>query len=395
MTERIPPVVKRLQGVHVDIIVALLITVELELEIWLVPDPADIAHARPLQTVAAIPFAASIAIRRRWPGGALLFCASVAFLQALGGGYLLETLDGSLIPPVIVGFTAGSRLELRRSLGALLPALILMTAAVILSDIVIPPAKAVGVMDDELIMMLIVTAPWAVARLARQRTQRAEAFRELGLRFESERAAQRRAAVIEERMRIGSELQDILAHSVSVMVIQTGSARKLLAVDPERARDSMLQVERTGREVLADLRRLLGMLRRDTEPRSLAPQPGLGELENLMRRFGEHGLTCTLNTNGPRVPLTPGIELVGYRVIETALALATDRANVASVTLRYGPTHLEIDIDAETTITHAEQALTRIADRVALYDGTLRVPPNQSGTYAVRATLPITAVAVR
>ena len=289
MTERIPPAFRQFQGARFDLAVALLVALELELEIWLVPDPAGLAHERPLQTVAAVAFAAPIAVRRRWPGGALLTCASVAFLQALGGGYLLETLDGALIPPVILSYTAGARLELRRSLAALLPALVLLTAAVILSDVVIPPAKAVGVVSDELVMMLIVTASWLVGRLARQRTQRAEAFRELGLRLESEQEAQRGAAVIEERMRIDRELQDILAHSVSVMVIQTGTARKLLGADPERARSSILQVETTGREVLADLRRLLGMLRKDTDPRALAPQPGLGELKTLLDRVGRAG----------------------------------------------------------------------------------------------------------
>jgi signal transduction histidine kinase len=394
VTWRAPEPLRRLQGVRLDIGLAVLVCVELELEIWLVPAPAGLLHERPLQSAAAVFFAAPIAARRRFPGGALLTFSVVMLLQAIGGGYLLEALDGSLIPPVILGFTAGSRLELRRSLAAFLPALGVLTAAIIVSDIIIPPPEHIGFVSDELVTMLIVAAPWLVGRLARERSQRADAFRALGIRLSSERDAQRRAAVAEERMRIGHELQDILAHSVSVMVIQTGTARKLLQSDPVRARDSILQVETTGREVLADLRRLLGVLRKSTDPRSLAPQPGLGELEPLLRRIQQQGLTCTLSTEGTSVPLTPGVNLVGYRVIEKALELAIEHdANVASVKLRYRQRILELDIHADTSIAQADEELTGIADRVALYDGTLRVSHGARARYAVQATLPITTVA--
>ncbi len=396
MTARVSHAVRRFQIARFDVVLALLVTLELVLEVWLVPDPAGLARERPLQTVAAVALAAPIAFRRRWPAGALLTCASVAFLQALAGGYLLESLDGSVIPLVILAFTTGSRLELRRSVAALFPALVLLTAAVILSDVLIPPAKAVGVVSDELVMMLIATASWLVGRLAQQRTERAEAFRELGLRLASEQEAQRRAEVIEERIRIDRELQDILAHSVSVMVIQAATARKLLDADPERARNSILQVEMTGREVLADLRSLLGMLRKDTDARALTPQPGLGELKMLLNRIAGRGLRCALRTDGPPIPLAPGIELVGYRVVEAALWLAADHAaKTASVTLRYGATQLELDVDTDASITDAEQALIGIADRVALYEGTLRVSQGQRGSYAVRVTLPISAVGER
>jgi signal transduction histidine kinase len=393
VTWRVPIAHRRLRGVRLDIGLAVLICVELELEIWLVPAPTGLGHERPLQSAAAVFFAAPIAARRRFPGAALLTFSAVMLLQAIGGGYLLEALDGSLIPPVILGFSAGSRLELRRSLAALLPALAALTAAIVVSDLIIPPPEHIGFVADELVTMLIVAAPWLVGRLARERSQRADAFRALGIRLESERDAKRRAAVAEERMRIGHELQDILAHSVSVMVIQTGAARTLLQTDRVRARDSILQVESTGREVLADLRRLLGVLRKDTDPRSLAPQPGLGELEPLLLRIEEHGLTCALTIEGASVPLTPGVNLVGYRVIEKALELALEHdAHVASVRLRYRPRVLELDVESDTSIAYADEDLTGIADRVALYDGTLRLSRGPGARYAVQATLPITAV---
>jgi len=127
------------------------------------------------------------------------------------------------------------------------------------------------------------------------------------------------AAIVQERARIGSELQDIIAHSVSAMVIQAGGARRALRSDPDRARDSMRNVEQTGREALADLRRLLGMLRKDEDPRALAPQPGLKQLRELIGSMRDIDVQCELRIEGMPIDLTPGVDLVGYRVIEAAL----------------------------------------------------------------------------
>jgi signal transduction histidine kinase len=113
------------------------------------------------------------------------------------------------------------------------------------------------------------------------------------------------AAIAEERARIGGELQDIIAHSVSVMIIQAGGARLLVRSDPERARDSILNVEQTGRETLADLHRLLGMLRKDDDPRALAPQPGLNQLAALIDSIRDTGVECELRAEGEPIDLTP------------------------------------------------------------------------------------------
>src|SRR5207244_9582159 len=101
-------------------------------------------------------------------------------------------------------------------------------------------------------------------------------------------------------------------------VLQPGGANRLLREGPGRARESIRAVEHTGRETLADLRRLVGMLRKDDDPRALAPQPGLDELAALMRSTEESGLICELQGEGERVELTPGVDLVAYRVVEAA-----------------------------------------------------------------------------
>jgi signal transduction histidine kinase len=188
--------------------------------------------------------------------------------------------------------------------------------------------------------MLIFPA-WFAGRLVCERRRRASAFRELAAQAAADQAEHESAAITEERARIGSELQDIIAHSVSAMVIQAGGARQLLDIDPGRARDSILNVEHTGREALADLRRLLGMLRKDDDPRALAPQPGLGQLAALMDSTRATGLACELRILGERIDLTPGVDLVAYRLIEAAvLSAAHHRCSSAVVTVRYQPHEL-------------------------------------------------------
>ena len=189
---------------------------------------------------------------------------------------------------------------------------------------------------------LLFATPWFVGRLVRERSRRAAAFSELAVQAAAEHDERERAAIAQERVRIGGELQDIIAHSVSAMVIQAGGARRLLRSDPERARDSILNVEQTGREALADLRRLLGMLRKDDDPRALAPQPGLDQLTTLLDSVRDGGLECELRSAGEPIDLTPGVDLVGYRVIERVLACAVDHCcGRAVVSVRYTPDWLE------------------------------------------------------
>jgi signal transduction histidine kinase len=191
-------------------------------------------------------------------------------------------------------------------------------------------------------------------------------------------------------VRIGRELQDIIAHNVSAMVIQAGGARQLLRADPERARSTILTVERIGREALGDLRRVLGMLRKDEDPRALAPQPGLDQLPALLDTIRQAGLDCELHLEGESVDLTPGVDLVGYRVIEAALRrAATSDCRRAVVTVRYRLGNLELEIASGDPIPDLEQTLRGITDRVALYGGSLQLEPADG--FEVHAHLPLAA----
>ena len=246
-------------GVPVDVVVALGICIALELEL------RDQHAHRWITVAAAVLVAAPIAVRRRWPSGALIASCAVALGQAPLGGNLTAA-NGLILPPILLAYAAGAWLDLRRSVIALLAALGLFGALVMYQE---RPESASAAAGAVAFAGLLCAAPWVVGRVAHTPSRRADAFRLLARQTAAEVQAREQAAIAEERMRIGSELQDIIAHSVSAMVVQAGGARQLLRSDPTRARDSILRIERTGRETLADMRRLLGVLRRDDLPGGL------------------------------------------------------------------------------------------------------------------------------
>jgi hypothetical protein len=175
------------------------------------------------------------------------------------------------------------------------------------------------------------------------------------------------------------------------MVIQAGSARLTMGSEPDSARESIRNVERTGRQALSDLRRLLGMLRKDDDPRSLSPQPGLSQITAVIDSVRQAGLTCERETLGDPIHLTPGIDLVAYRVVEMALQAASEwRVGRSFVTIRYEPRDLELEVRGDRTIPDLERRLAPLVQRVALYQGELRAHPSREG-FALRARLPLEA----
>ena len=297
---------------------------------------------------------------------------------------------------LVLGYAAGAWLDARRGAAAMLTAIALVFICSYLPDGGGAPV-GFGATAQTIFYAAIMVAPgWLAGRLSRAQGRRNAGFKELAAVAAAEQAARRTAAIASERERIGGELQDIIAHSVSVMVVQAGSARLLLRSDPDRARASILNVEHTGREALADLRRLLGMLRKDDDPRALSPQPGLKQLPALIESIRESGFACELRTEGDRIDLTPGVDLVAYRVIEAALRAAADQRLAHGVlTVRYATAALELDISGDGEIPGLDERLRAIADRVALYDGTLRTASARGRGFELQARLPTrTAVPV-
>ena len=239
---------------QLDLVLAIAMLAVLEVVHASIADGGGLATA-----IALVPFVGPVAVRRRWPFGALLASVAVALIQK-PFGQLLTSLNGDQAVLLLLSYGAGAWLPARAAVIALASALGLMIVWALM-----PPGAATTLSQipgPTLYVTVLLVPTWSVARVIRRERESAREFSELAemnLALSRDEAA---AAVAAERERISDELHDIIAHSVSAMVVQAGSARLLLRTDRERARQSLSAIERTGRDTLTDLRSLLGMLRR-------------------------------------------------------------------------------------------------------------------------------------
>jgi signal transduction histidine kinase len=194
-----------------------------------------------------------------------------------------------------------------------------------------------------------------------------------------------RLATAEERSRIARELHDVLAHSVSVMTVQTSAVRRLLQPEQEREREALLAVEETGRQALAEMRRLLAGLRERNEIASRAPAPGLAGLPDLVEQVRSTGVQVDLTVEGLPVELPPGVDLSAYRIVQAALGRGGH--SHASVAVRYGEDDVEIEV-ANDGDAAAANGLVGVRERVALCGGVLDAGPRPEGGYRISARLP-------
>jgi len=384
---------RRLDPRLIDGLLAAAMLIEIELEAWL--DTTVPNSHRALTAVAAIFYVAPVLMRRRWPALALLACTAAALIQAPLAGYLLVGTTGTLLPPLTLAYTVGRQLDLRRGLSALAVAVGMFAAGVAVSNSVTGTDSWSGLAQDLIGACALPAALWLLGRLAAIHAARTSAFAALGEKVAHQRTERENRAVAEQRVRIGRELQDIIAQNVSAIVLQAGAVRELIHTDPQRARDSIFAVEQAGREALTDLRRTLGLLRPDDAPRSLAPVPRLSHIDALLRAGLVHGLTCELRRVGnPTDDLAPGIDLLAYRIVEAVLAAAVDHGtSTAEVTISNRLGRLEIDIHGDTPIPAEDDRVVATADRVALYRGTLKVLASSEDGFTIRARLPIKELA--
>ena len=212
---------------------------------------------------------------------------------------------------------------------------------------------------------------------------------------ERRRSAQ---AAAEERARIARELHDVIAHNLSVIVIQAGAAQRVLDEQPDAAREALQQVEVTGRVAMTEMRRLLGVVRRGDDEPLTVPQPGVASLATLLDDVRAAGLTVTLRTSGDDRPLPPGVDVSVYRIVQEALTntLRHAQATRATVDIRYLPASVEIEIvddghgatDARWDTGGGGYGLAGMRERAGLFDGAFEAGPRSSGGFAVRVTLP-------
>jgi signal transduction histidine kinase len=212
---------------------------------------------------------------------------------------------------------------------------------------------------------------------------------------EREREAAARIAVAEERARIARELHDIVAHAMSVMVLQVGAVRHELPQTLEEDRDALGRVEQAGRTALAEMRRLLGAMRSDGDGVELGPQPGLDALDSLVEEVSRTGLPVRVHVDGEPFPLPRAIDLSAYRIVQEGLtnALKHARASHADVTVRYRPDEVELEVADDgsgpaTTNGHGH-GLVGIRERVNVYGGEMRAGAAPSGGFILSARLPV------
>ena len=261
----------------------------------------------------------------------------------------------------------------------------LTTALYIVNLVGVDPA---GVHPETVVFYaLLLGSPWVTGRAVRQRR-----LNERQLEHEKARAS---AAIVAERARIARELHDVVAHAISVMVLQARGGRRVLQSDPADARDAFATIERTGQQALDEMRRLLGMLRKSDEELALAPQPSLKELGKLVEWVEAAGLPVEVAVEGEPRELPPGLDLSAYRIVQEALTNALRHAGPARarVLLRYGVDNLELEIadDGVGTADHPGPGygLIGMRERVAVYGGELHAGPRPGGGYALRVRLPL------
>jgi signal transduction histidine kinase len=358
-------------------------------------NPEGFQGPRALNAVLNLLLMVSIAWRRRAPLASVSFAFAVYFLPHAVVPLDVPFLAGA-VPLIVLTASAGYYCVPRRAV---------LAAALAMVAVVIVTLTTPGLRDVESLVVnsVFVLVPWAMARGLRTREDRAAA---LATALATERAgteAALRDAAATERAHIARELHDIVAHSVSMMVIQVGAARMRLQNDPATATGPLLEAEEAGRQTLQDLRRLLGVLRTD-EPSAAddpadvppqPPQPGLGQLDALVGPLRATGLEVEVAVHGDPTPLSPALDLTAFRVVQEALTntLKHSGAKRASVGLTWTPAALLIDVvddgTARRTLGDRGHGLTGLRERAALFGGSVTAGRPEGGGWQVAVRLPM------
>lgn len=333
-----------------------------------------------------------LGLRRRFP---------LAVLISVGAGSLvLELALGNpkrptqfglevLVAWLIVAYSCGAHAQGRRHLIAL-------TIGVLFAAIWVIVSYAVGAGDSNTVpAVLLAAVVWIIGRAVQRREVLVEALDDRARQLERERGEKLRALVAEERARIARELHDVVAHSVSVMVVQAQAGARL-AADPRQSSATFASIESTGREALVELRRLLGILRTEDKQLAVGPQPGLASLESLVEQVRDAGLPVELRIEGDQMTLPPGVDLSAYRIIQEALTNTIKHAGPAhaQVVVRHENHAVDLEIlddgaGAISSTNGAGHGVIGMRERTALYGGQLEAGARSGGGYSVHARLPL------
>jgi signal transduction histidine kinase len=344
----------------------------------------------PARGVAALVIALPLVLRLRYPLLSLIVVlAGVVFMGALGN----HGFTGPVFPAIAVLlalYAVGSRTRGRRLAVALCASVGGLFVAGLLAGA--DPGGSLAV------ALLVTTAGLVVGGALGVLRYESETFDQRAAELVRSRDEHARAAVEEERRRIARELHDVIGHSISVMGVQAGAVRSVLRRDQHRERDTLLRVERTGREAVGEMRRLIGLLRPVEDGRG-EPTPSLRRVEQLVGELQTAGLAVRLRVRGELGRLSAGVDLAGYRILQEALTNALKHAPGSTVEASVSCTDHELEIQvindgqviARAASEHAGHGLLGMRERVALYGGELTTGPREGGGFAVHARLPLEA----
>lgn len=347
-------------------------------------------------TVAAALYGGSMLVWRTRPWTVLI----VVFVTVVASAYLgveQQGPYGTMAAGFVAVYGVASREPLRRSLAGLAFAL----------GMVYWSAHQYGLWNYAFAWFLLGGA-LVVGRALQSRRVLIEQLRSTMCQLETtmqqlevSREENARAAVADERVKIARELHDVVAHAISVIVIQAGAAEEILDVQPQRARAPLQAVQESARQALAELRRLLAVLRPDaTGTLSRSPQPGLADLNALARNLGAAGLSVVLHQEGlPPSPLPAGVDLAAYRIVQEALTNVLKHAATAAahVSVRYLDDAVEVEVvddgaqAPERPAAEARHGLIGMRERAVAYGGELEAGSRDGGGYVVKARLLVSA----
>jgi signal transduction histidine kinase len=364
-----------------DVAVAAVVTAAMEIEV--------LAEGLEPRGAAVAMFAVQggVLLWRRTAPIAALLIGLLAAVAGTAAGVPLHTPVTPVLFIILVMYAVGLREPLQRAVPALVLGLALLAAAMLIGRHNGEPYDG----TDIPWVTLLASAPWFVGRAMRGRVRESQALERRAERLERDRLV----AVAEERARIARELHDVIAHSVSVMVVQAGAAEEVLKRDPATAVEPLRSVQETGRQALVEMSRLVGLLRDDSTELGLAPQPRLHELPALVDQIRAAGLPVELQVDGAGRPLPLGIELTAYRVVQEALTNALKHAGPAraGVRLRYADEAIEIDVTDDgpgSPNGHAGgHGLAGMRERVSVFGGEMTAGPRPGGGFAVHVRLPL------
>ena len=372
------------RSVAFDVLLAGALLVATQVEAW---TGALSTHRQgPHWAEAAAYAVASLALLVRRP--APLTCVLVV-CAALAADYLVFGSPegfGVALVPLVAAYTVANREERRPALWGLAAVLAMGGLWIACDPLSVTPLQHV--------QSAAWMSPWVIAWLLGAYLRTRRLYVEGLVREREDRAA---VAVAEERGRIARELHDVIGHSVSVMTVQASAVRRLMRPDQVRERVALEAVEATGREALAEMRRMVSVLRSADGSPDLAPPPTLAQVDRLVEDFRRAGLEVTLESEGEQVALPPGLDLTAYRLIQEALTNTLRHAGASRALVRvcYRPDSLHLSVrddgSGPGTTSVPGNGLLGMRERVGVYGGELAVGAAEGGGYELRAELPLAA----